>query len=141
MFSVELLMHCSHCGLCCEKTEMLLSSADVERLERVGYDRRKFMRHDRNGFVRLKNWRGFCVFYDVRKCRCKIYRHRPLGCRIYPVIYSELEGIVVDDLCPMKNTISESELKKKGEEVMELIKRIDSEATSHRNATREDKVC
>jgi hypothetical protein len=52
-----------------------------------------------------------------------------------------LEGIVVDDLCPMKNTILESELKKKGKEVMELIQRIDSEATSHRNATREGKVC
>jgi hypothetical protein len=102
---------------------MLLSSADVERLERVGYDRWKFMYHDRNGFARLKNCRRFCVFYDVEKSRCKIYKHRPLGCRIYPVIYSELEGMVVDDLCPMKNTISESELKKKGKKVMELIQR------------------
>jgi Fe-S-cluster containining protein len=134
-------MRCSHCGLCCEKTEMLLSSADVERLERAGYDRQKFIRSDKHGYVRLKNRRGFCVFYDVEKCCCKIYGHRPLGCRIYPVIYSELEGIVVDDLCPMKNTISESELKKKGKEVMELIQRIDSEATSHRNAKRENKVC
>jgi hypothetical protein len=120
---------------------MLLSSADVERLERVGYDRQKFVRSDKHGYVRLKNRRGFCVFYDVEKCRCKIYKHRPLGCRIYPVIYSEQEGIMVDDLCPTKNTISESELKKKGKKVMELIQRIDREATSHRNATREDKVC
>jgi Fe-S-cluster containining protein len=136
-----LLMHCSHCGLCCEKTEMLLSSADVERLERAGYDRQKFVRFDKHGYVRLKNRRGFCVFYNVEKCRCKIYKHRPLGCRIYPVIYSEQEGIVVDDLCPMKSTISESELKRKGKKVMELIQRIDREAISHRNATREGKVC
>jgi len=115
---------------------MLLSSGDVERLERAGYDRQKFLCHDSNGFVRLKNRRGFCVFYDVEKCRCKIYRHRPLGCQIYPVIYSELEGIVVDDLCPMKNTISKSELKRKGKKVMELIQRIDSEATSRRNGTK-----
>jgi len=136
-----LVMRCSHCGLCCEKTRMLLSSADIERLERVGCDRQKFMRYDRNGFIRLKNRRGFCVFYDVEKCRCRIYKHRPLGCRIYPVIYSEQEGIVVDGLCPMKNTISESELKRKGKKVIELLQRIDNEATSHRNTTREEKVC
>jgi len=120
---------------------MLLSTADVQRLESVGYDRQKFMRHNKNGFNRLKNHRGFCVFYDIEKRRCKIYRHRPLGCRIYPVIYSEQEGIVVDELCPMKNTVSKSELKKKGEKVMELIQRIDNEASPRRNATGKDKVC
>ena len=129
-------MHCSHCGLCCEKTEMLLSSADVERLERrAGYDRQKFVRSDKHGYVRLKNRRGFCVFYDVEKCRCKIYKHRPLGCRIYPVIYGEQGGIVVDDLCPMKNTVSEKELKRKGKKVIELLQKIDNEAT-HRNIIR-----
>jgi hypothetical protein len=120
---------------------MVLSSADVERLERAGYDRNKFIYHDKNGYVRLKNLRGFCVFYNVEKRHCEIYKHRPLGCRIYPVIYSELEGIVIDDLCPMKNTISESELETKGKKVMKLIQRIDIEAASHRNATRKDKVC
>jgi len=134
-------MHCSHCGICCEKTRMILSSADVERLERAGYDKQKFMHYDRHGFVKLKNCRGFCVFYDVEKCRCKIYKHRPLGCRIYPVIYSEQEGIVVDDLCPKKNTVSESELERKGKKVVELLRRINDEATSHRNATREGRVC
>jgi hypothetical protein len=106
-------MHCSHCGLCCEKTEMMLTSADVKRLERAGLDRKKFTCHDKNGFVRLKNHHGFCVFYNVEKHRCKIYKHRPSGCRVYPVIYSEQEGIITDDLCPMKNTIPESELKRK----------------------------
>ena len=126
-------MRCSHCGVCCEKTEMMLSIADVERLERLGYDRQKFLRSDRHGLVRLKNCHGSCVFYDVEKCRCRIYKHRPLGCRIYPVIYSEKEGIVVDDLCPMKKTVSRIELKRKGRKVIELLQRIDNEATSHRN--------
>jgi Fe-S-cluster containining protein len=100
----NLLMRCSHCGICCENTEMMLSNADVERLEKVGYTRQKFMRYDNHGFMRLRNFHGFCVFYDVVKCRCLIYEYRPLGCRIYPVIYSEQQGIVVDGLCPMKNT-------------------------------------
>ena len=122
-------MRCSHCGLCCEKTEMMLSKADVERLERVGYERQKFMRYDKHGFVRLQNRHGSCIFYDHAKRHCKIYNHRPLGCRIYPVIYSEQEGIVVDDLCPAKNTVSEIELERKGKRVKELLQRIDSEAT------------
>jgi len=129
-------MRCSHCGICCEKTEMMLSNVDLERLERVGYKRQKFVRSDRHGFVRLKNCHGYCVFYDIEKCRCKIYKHRPLGCQIYPVIYSEQKGIVVDDLCPMKNTVSEKELKRKGKKLIELLQKIDNEATSHRNATR-----
>jgi len=35
-------MLCSHCGRCCEKTEMLLSRADVKRLETLGYSRKEF---------------------------------------------------------------------------------------------------
>jgi Fe-S-cluster containining protein len=110
---------------------MPLSNADIERLERAGYDRKNFTYHDKNGFFRLKNHRGFCVFYDAEKRRCNIYRHRPSGCRVYPVIYSEQEEIVMtDDLCPMKNTISETELKRKGKKVMKLIQIIDKEAAS-----------
>jgi hypothetical protein len=128
-------MHCSHCGVCCEKTEMMLSAADVERLERRGYSRHKFMRYDKHGFARLKNRGGFCVFYDAEKCRCKVYRHRPLGCRIYPVIYCEKEA-VVDDLCPMKNTVSEIELKRKGKDVVALLQRIDNEAAYRKTRLR-----
>jgi len=40
--------------------------------------------------------------------------HGPLGCRVYPVICSEQEGIVVDDLCPMKSTVSRIELDGEG---------------------------
>jgi len=123
-------MRCSHCGICCENTEMMLSNADVKRLEKVGYTRQTFMRYDKQGFARLRNSHGFCVFYDMVKCRCLIYEHRPLGCRIYPVIYSEQEGIVVDGLCPMKSTVSEMELKRKGKKVVELLQRMDHEATS-----------
>jgi Fe-S-cluster containining protein len=110
---------------------MPLSNADVKRLERAGYDRKKFVRSDKHGYFRLKNRRGFCVFYDTEKHRCKIYKYRPLGCRVYPVIYSEPKGIVMaDDLCPMKNTIPKSELKRKGKKVMKLIQTIDKEAAS-----------
>lgn len=133
-------MYCSRCGVCCEKTEMMLSDADVERLEKMGYNREKSVRYDRHGFVRLRNLRGFCVFYNVDKHRCRIYRHRPLGCRIYPVIYSEREGIVLDDLCPMKNTVSKIELERKGKKLMRLLQRIDAEATYNRNKAKNPSV-
>ena len=121
-------MRCSHCGICCEKTEMLLSNADVERLKKAGYDVRKFVRYDRQGFAKLKNRHGLCVFYDPENCLCRIYTSRPLGCRVYPVIYSEREGVIVDELCPMKNTISKMELKRRGKQVIKLLQMIDSEA-------------
>ena len=121
-------MHCSHCGVCCEKTEMLLSNADIKRLERLGHDEQNFVRYDRFGFARLKNRHRLCVFYDGEKCRCQVYRHRPLGFRIYPVIYSEQEGIVADDLCPAQSTVSKIELEREGKKLMELLQRIDNEA-------------
>ena len=126
-------MDCSRCGVCCEKTEMMLSSADFKRLERVGFDGQKFVRQDGHGFIRLRNRGGFCVFYDVERCGCGIYKHRPLGCRVYPVVYSEREGIVVDDLCPMKSTVSRIELDGEGKKLMKLLERIDAEASCRRN--------
>ncbi len=82
-------------------------------------------------FVRLKNCHGYCVFYDLEKCRCKIYKHRPL-------IYSEQEGVIVDDLCPMKNTVSEKEIKRKGKKAKELLQKMDNETTSLRNTARKN---
>jgi len=121
-------MRCSHCGICCEKTEMLLAEADIKCLEKAGYTRTRFVRYDKKGFAKLRNRRGYCVFYDTEKRRCKVYEHRPSGCRLYPVIYSIEEGVIIDDLCPMKNTVSATELKRKGKEVTKLLQRIDEEA-------------
>jgi Fe-S-cluster containining protein len=111
---------------------MPLSNADVKRLERLGFNSQKFMYYDRYSFVRLQNHNGFCIFYDVVKHRCKIYEHRPSGCRIYPVIYSEQEGITLDDICPMKNTVSNIEIQRKSKKIMELLRRIDKETSSRR---------
>ena len=126
-------MHCSRCGLCCEKTEMLLSTADIKRLEETGCDKQQFARYDKNGYAKLKNRHGFCFFYDLQGRSCKAYRQRPAGCRTYPVIYSELEGILIDDLCPMKDTILPPELARKGKKVIKLLRKIDWE-TKQRTA-------
>ena len=112
---------------------MMLSNADVEQLRRAGYDEQKFMRYDRQGFAKLKNSHGVCLFYDPENCFCKVYRHRPSGCRTYPVIYSEEKGVIVDGLCPMKNTISKMELQRKGKKVVRLLQIIDDEAITRKH--------
>ena len=107
---------------------MLLSKADTKRLQELGYSLEAFAFRDKKGFTRLKNRKGCCVFFDSNKKKCEIYKNRPLGCRIFPVIFSEEEGIVVDYICPMKNTVSKRELNQKGKILVNLLQQIDCEA-------------
>src|SRR4030042_509103 len=111
-------MRCLRCGVCCRETEMLLSAEDIERLERKGYSKEFFVRFDEAGYAKLRNQHGRCVFYDVEKRRCKVYADRPLGCRIYPVIYAEAKGIVVDSICHAQNTVTEKQKANTGKKVL-----------------------
>jgi Fe-S-cluster containining protein len=107
---------------------MLLSQEDIERLKATGYSPEKFQCYDRQGYAKLRNRRGYCFFYDVKKRRCKAYRLRPQGCSLYPVICSVENGIIVDELCPMGSTVSEKEIEANGREVVKLLAIIDHEA-------------
>ncbi len=127
-------MRCLRCGVCCKETEMLLSEKDIERLERKGYRRDFFVRFDSEGYPILRNYNGYCVFYDAEKKRCKVRGNRPLGCQIYPVIYDEDKGILVDYICPRYRLINEKQKAKQGKKVIKLLKTIDAEAEKRRNA-------
>jgi Fe-S-cluster containining protein len=83
---------------------------------------------NRHRHIQLRNNRGYCVFYQTEKHRCSVYRFRPLGCRIYPVIYSEGDGVIVDDLCPLAGTVSNKEIKSKSQMLFRLLQTIDGEA-------------
>ena len=107
---------------------MLLTKDDIKRLQRKGYRKTFFAKLDSKGYFTLKNFDGFCVFYDRDKQRCKVRAIRPAGCRIYPVMYYEDKGIVIDDICPAGGTINEKQKAKRGEQVLKLLKRIDAEA-------------
>jgi Fe-S-cluster containining protein len=107
---------------------MLLSAEDIERLERRGYRKEFFVRFDRVGYAKLQNRQGYCVFYDAEKRRCKVRADRPLGCRIYPVIYDEAKGIVVDTICHAQSTVGEKQMAKRGKIVLKLLEKIDAEA-------------
>jgi Fe-S-cluster containining protein len=119
-------MRCSNCGKCCERTEMELSSDDIRRLEGAGYQRDKFSALD-NHVIRLMNIGGWCYFYSLAERKCRVYRNRPMGCRLYPIVYSVEEGVIVDALCPMGHTISEQEWRTKGKILGNLLKKIDYE--------------
>ncbi len=121
-------MDCSNCGVCCTETEMLLCKKDIKSLEKRGLNQRQFINFDKNGYAMLKNRDGYCVFYDLKNRKCSVYEDRPKGCRVYPVILEEETGIILDDICQSRNTITFEEKKIKGEKVIRLLEIIDAEA-------------
>jgi uncharacterized protein len=125
-------MRCLRCGECCKETEMLLSNEDIERLEEKGYAKDFFVRFDKEGYAVLRNQAGNCVFFDPEKRVCRERANRPLGCRIYPAMHDEDKGIVIDSICPARNTISEKQKAKRGKKVLKLLERIDAEAKKRR---------
>jgi len=105
---------------------MELSSKDIERLEEMGHRREEFVVVD-GGVTRLRNVEGWCYFYGLADKKCRVYGKRPLGCYLYPVVHLVNEGAIVDELCPMGQTISERELRTKGKVLDRLLKKIDNE--------------
>ena len=123
-------MRCSNCGVCCTETEMLLSKKDIKRLENKGFSQNQFVQYDDQGYAQLKNREGHCVFYNLKNQQCSVYVDRPTGCRVYPVILDEEVGIILDDICESRNSITLSEKRLKGKQVIELLEIIDAEALS-----------
>lgn len=119
-------VHCSNCGICCKETMMELSSEDIEWLERKGYRLKEFAVIN-DGVTQLRNVNGYCCFYSRANKKCKIYEIRPVGCYLYPIVHLENEGAIVDELCPMGETISEQEFRTKGKILDNLLKKIDNE--------------
>lgn len=87
------------CRLCCFQTEMLLLASDVARLESAGHDRAHFVSEEQ-GWLRLRNERGHCVFLGPQGCT--VHESRPEGCRLYPLVWDEGTGRAVLDsaVCP-----------------------------------------
>jgi len=77
---------------------MLLSNNDIEKIEKIGYNRNYFTKSKKT-WLKLKNKDGKCVFHNGNICI--IYEDRPEGCELYPLIYNkELKSAVIDEECP-----------------------------------------
>jgi uncharacterized protein len=126
-------MRCVRCGLCCQETDMLLSTKDINRLEKQGYTNDSFVRFDKDGYAFLRNRQGCCVFYSPQERCCGVYAFRPSGCRVYPIIFDDEKGIVVDFICHAQETVTEEDKILKGKEVLGLLEQIDSEAQKRKS--------
>jgi hypothetical protein len=109
---------------------MELSEQDIGRLERLGYSSDEFSISSASSSWQLKNIDGHCFFYDPSSRSCRVYPRRPIGCRIYPVVYIVGEGIGVDDLCPMSSSVSGFDLKQKGRVLLDHLQQMDLEQES-----------
>ena len=106
------------CVECCLETRMPLSRFDIKRILELGYQLEDFALKTRKEW-RLKNCFGRCVF--LLEDRCKIYSHRPEGCRIYPLVYDEDGGkAIMDRLCPYRQEFEVSK-----NDVANLMKQLE----------------
>lgn len=112
-----------YCGRCCYETEMILFEDDIKRIESLGYPRKYFV-VSRGGVRMLRNINDHCVFLDPKTNKCTIYPHRPIGCRLYPLVYDTDKGIVVvDKFCPKARYMSKHDINVYGRVLIELLRR------------------
>jgi phosphoribosylpyrophosphate synthetase len=52
---------------------------------------------------------------------------------VYPVILDEKKGIILDDICQSRNTVTDAEKSLKGKRVIRLLDRIDCQAAKRRS--------
>ena len=125
----ELRLNCRlpdgrYCAKCCYNTEMPLTREDIERIEMLGYPRSYFVVLGPDSVPRLRNINGHCVFLDPETGKCRIYEYRPLGCRLYPLVYVPGEGVTVDLECPLAHTVPKRAVKKLEKYVVRLVREI-----------------
>lgn len=89
------------CHNCCLETQMILTKEDLERIQKAGYKKEEFClpRSETDGYWQLKNIEKKCFFLN-NDGKCTIYSIRPVGCRVYPLVYEPSEDdILIDEDC------------------------------------------
>lgn len=113
----------TNCTHCCIKTNMVLTTHDIQTIEKLGYGMQFFV-SERNGWLQLKNNKGRCVFHNGTICT--IYDHRPEGCVLYPVVYDKDHRVaILDSDCPQRHCFLLSDTK--SEQLYRLISILEKE--------------
>ncbi|GEM_PF-282743 len=113
------------CAKCCYETHMPLTQEDIRRITSLGYRLEDFAERGPDGVWYLRNIDGHCVFLDPKTGRCRIYQWRPLGCRLYPLVYDVESGeVTVDPECPKATSVNRDVVKRLAPKLIKLIKRI-----------------
>jgi len=90
------------CLRCCTDTNMVLTKQDVDMIHALGYPV-DFFTSEQDGWIRLKNSDHHCVFHTGDSC--SIYEKRPVGCRLYPIVYNNDEKrVLLDTDCPLRKS-------------------------------------
>jgi len=111
------------CIACCVETEMPLTKADIDRIEKLGFKRADFTVETEEE-IRLRNRKKICIFLENNKC--SIYVSRPEGCRIYPLVYDvDIHKFVYDRVCPHHEEFKP--MREDKERLKRLIRRLNKE--------------
>lgn len=117
---------CEECGKCCMETEMILSEEDINLILKNSInslEKEEFVFLNVGGYYQLKNVDNHCIFLDPVLKLCKIYKHRPQGCRFYPMIYDvEKKRCIIDKECPRPNLFYQDQ--KEFEKICKHLKRF-----------------
>jgi Fe-S-cluster containining protein len=108
---------------------MPLTNKDIERITSLGF-KTKFFIKSRNGWLLLKNRDDRCVFNNGVKCL--IYKNRPEGCKLYPIIYDkDKDCAIFDKDCPYKENFKIS--KRKIKRLYVVVLQLEYEKTQRKN--------
>ena len=95
---------------------MPITAVEASRLERrTGMDEEEFCSKDEDGIRRLLNNDSTlaCVFLATNSKDkyapgiCSVYDSRPKGCRTFPVVLSDEDIAILDDICPHTSEFDE----------------------------------
>lgn len=119
---------CLLCAKCCEQTQMLLSNADIEKIEKITKQARHQFSYIRDGYIYLKNRGQYCIFLNPAENKCTIYDTRPQGCRFYPIVFDPIaNNAVVDRDCTNKDHIPQEMTRQNLPELREFILLLEKE--------------
>ncbi len=101
---------------------MPLTELDIKRICDLGYNESEFVILV-DGEKRIRNVQDECFF--LKDNQCAIYPDRPIGCRIYPLVfYEESKKAIIDTDCPYHDKFqkTDTDVKKLLEAIREIRK-------------------